>query len=330
MTTLAAYLVRGSDAVAVEAEVRRLIDELAGGDRTAVTEVPAGEDGMAEIVDAAQTPPLLSDRRVVLGREVGHYSSAQAKALVDYLADPLPTSTLVLVSGGGQLARGLVDAVRRAGHVIDADVPRGRARSGWLASQVRSGPVRLDAGALGAVSDHLGEDLSRVYALLEILASAYGQGAKLGAAEVTPFLGDAGTVAPWELTDSIDRGDTAGAISALRRLMAAGGRHPLALLATLHTHYGRMLRLDGDPAITDEASAAAALGMQGSTFPARKALATTRRIGHDGVARAVRLLAEADLALKGAIDWPAQVVMEVLVARLSLLGRTGGRARTRR
>jgi hypothetical protein len=37
------------------------------------------------------------------------------------------------------------------------------------------------------------------------------------------------------------------------------------------------------------------------------------------------LLAEADLALKGAVDWPAEVVLEVLVARLSGLGRTGRR-----
>jgi hypothetical protein len=37
------------------------------------------------------------------------------------------------------------------------------------------------------------------------------------------------------------------------------------------------------------------------------------------VARAIELLADADLALKGAVDWPGDAVLEVLVARLSRL-----------
>ena len=60
--------------------------------------------------------------------------------------------------------------------------------------------------------------------------------------------------------------------------------------------------------------------MSGSTYPAKKALVQARRLGHERVARAVALLADADLALKGAIEWPGELVLEVLVARLSRLG----------
>jgi DNA polymerase-3 subunit delta len=91
-------------------------------------------------------------------------------------------------------------------------------------------------------------------------------------------------------------------------------------MATLHGHYARMLRLDG-AGVRDEAEAAQLLGMKGSTFPAKKALNQTRRLGHEGVAEAIRLLSEADLDLrKFRKDWPEQLVMEVLVARLSRLG----------
>jgi DNA polymerase-3 subunit delta len=89
-------------------------------------------------------------------------------------------------------------------------------------------------------------------------------------------------------------------------------------MATLHTHYARMLRLEG-AGIADEKEAAAALGLTGSTFPAKKALTQALRLGHEGVARAITLLADADLALKGTIDWPPELVVEVLVARLSRL-----------
>ena len=61
--------------------------------------------------------------------------------------------------------------------------------------------------------------------------------------------------------------------------------------------------------------------MKGSTFPAKKALTQSRRLGGPKVRQATRLLAEADLALRGTVAWPPDMVMEVLVARLANLAR---------
>ena len=321
--TFPAYLVRGHDDVAVGDAVRNLVAELVGkAPASMVVEELSGDDyEVRAIVDAAQTPPFLADRRVVVARGVGRFSTADVGPLVAYLANPLDTTALVLVGGGGQLARALVDAVRKVGHVIEADVPSGRGRSTWLAAQLKQAPVRLDAAAASAVADHLGEDLSRLPGLLATLAAAYGNGARLSAEDVAPYLGAAGSVAPWELTDAIDRGDPAAAVGHLRRLVEGGGRHPLVVMASLHTHYARMLRLDGDPDVIDEKSAAAALGLTGSTYPAKKALLQARRLGSAGISRAILLLADADLALKGTIDWPGDLVLDVLVARLAVASR---------
>jgi len=319
-TRFPVYLVQGDDPTVTADEVKALVAELVGPtDPAFCAEDLSGDDyTLAAVVDAAQTPPFFGDRRVVIARDVGRFTTADAAPLVAYLADPLASSSVVLVSGGGQLSRSLVDAVRKVGHVVEIGVPTGKARSGWVVTRLRNGPVRLDGQATSLVAAHLGDDVGRIGSLLELLAASYGHGAQLGADEVTPFLGQAGGVAPWDLTDAIDGGDVAAALGHLHRLMAAGGRHPLVVLATLHTHYARMLRLDGSN-LADERSAAAALGMKGSTFPAKKALTQGRRLGHHGVARAVTLLADADLALKGALDWPPEAVMEVLVARLARL-----------
>lgn len=314
------YLVRGDDPTVSGDEVRALVAELVGeaGPAFAVEELSGDDYTPAAVVEAAQTPPFFGDRRVVVARGVGRFTTAEVAPLISYLADPLDTSTIVLVSGGGQLPRSLVDAVRKVGHVVDTAIPGGRGRAAWVTARLRQGPVRLDAQATALVTAHLGDEVGRLGSLLTLLAAAHGPGARLGAEEVTPFLGQAGPVAPWELTDAIDSGDVAAALDHLHRLVRAGGRHPLVVTATLHTHYARMLRLDG-AGITDEKSAAAALAMTGSTFPAKKALTQSRRLGHQGVARAITLLADADLALKGALDWPPEAVLEVLVARLCRL-----------
>ena len=154
----------------------------------------------------------------------------------------------------------------------------------------------------------------------QTLAATYGGGARqLGPDDVEPFLGEGGGVPPWELTDAIDAGNTATALALLARMSGPGGRHPLQLMAILHAHYGRLARLDGVDA-TSEAQAAEALGIKPG-FPARKALTQYRRLGGGGVQRAIDLLAAADLDLRGAKDLPDDVIMDVLVARLSRLRR---------
>jgi DNA polymerase-3 subunit delta len=327
-----AYLVAGDDPSLVGEAARELLRDLVGEDEAALMVEEHGSDDepdIGSVLDACATPPFLTSHRVVVLRDAGRLRAEQVAALVSYLEDPQTTASLVLVAGGGTIPSKLVNAVRRRGEVVDASAPSGRSRSPWLASRVQDSAVQLDRSALALLGEHLGEDLGRLSSLLDALTAAYGDGAKLGSEEVAPFLGEAGAVAPWELTDAIDRGDIEGALEALHRMSGAGQRHPLVVMATLHRHYAAMLRLDGAPVHT-EADAAATLGTR-TTFVAGKALRQARRLGRDDVSRAITLLAAADQDVRGASACPADVVMEILVARLSRLGpRPAGGGRRRR
>ncbi|HMD46674.1 MAG TPA: DNA polymerase III subunit delta [Acidimicrobiales bacterium] len=326
------YLVRGEDASLVAQAARVLVRQLVGRrDPALVVEEHGGsaaEDlDVGAVVDACTTPPFLVDRRVVVVRDAGKLSAADAKRLTTLLADPLPTSVLVLVSGGGTVPAALVKAVGAAGEVVDTSVASGRDRSRWIAEQLKGAPVHLDAAAAGRVSEHLGDDLGRLAGLLETLAAAYGEHATVHLDELEPFLGEAGGVPPWELTDAVDSGSTEVALAALRRMMGPGGRSAPEVLATVHRHFSNLLRLDGSGAVAGE-DAAALLGLR-SAFPAQKALAQTRRLGTERIGEAVNLIAAADLDVKGQSALPPELVMEILVARLSRLVRVGAPARRR-
>lgn len=324
---LPAYLVRGPATLRNDA-LHALVRELAGdGDLGLMVEdFDYAEDAdPGAIVDAARTLPFLTERRIVVARDVTNHGADALKVIIQYLDDPSPTTSLVLVVANDaddrpKAAAALTAAVKKVGHVVEAAVPGGKGRSMWVQEHLKTAPVKLDGSAVQLVDKHLGEDLGRLTNLLEALAAAYGVGSKVSAEEVDPFLGQAGSVPPWDLTDAIDAGDIPRALGNLHRMMVAGERHPLAIMSTLQAHFGNMLRLDGREVRT-EADAAAILGMKGkSTFPAKKAMDQCRRLGHDGVARAVQLLAEADLTLRGfGKDWPDDTVMEVLVARLCRL-----------
>ncbi len=321
------YLVKGDDPSLVAQAAHALVAQLVGTrDPTMAVEEfgGAGVDRLeiAAVVDACTTPPFLVDRRVVVVRDAGQLTAADAARLVAYLGDPLETTTLVLVAGGGALPQGLTRAVNGAGQVVDTQVGTGRARSEWFAGHLRDAPVRLETAAASRLAGHLGEDVGRLSGLLDTLAAAYGPGAVVSLEELEPFLGEAGALAPWDLTDAIDAGDTGSALKVLNRMTTAGETHPLVVLALLHRHFRRMLRLDGS-GITSPEQAATVLGLR-SPYPAKRALAQATRLGTDRIARAIQLLAAADLDLRGSTALPGELVLEVLVARLSRLVRQGG------
>lgn len=302
------------------AEVRKLIHAAAGDEDLSLglDDFATDDYNLAAAVDAAQTPPMFTSRRVVVARDIGRFGAEHVEPLLNYLTAPCPTTTLILVAGGGQINRKLLDAVKKVGDVVEAGVPSGKARQTWLAERLAGGPVRLDARAANRLAEHLGDDLSRIEGILAVLAAVHGEGARVGVDALEPFLGSAGPGAPWDLTDAIDRGDIPAALSQLNRNLGAGERHPLQVMASLQAHFGRMLRLDGSAA-RDENEAAAILGMTGSTFPAKKALAQARKLGGENIRKAISLLASADMDLRGVRDLPGDTVMELLIARLTRL-----------
>jgi DNA polymerase-3 subunit delta len=310
------YLVRGDDPSLLSQGLSTLLNELAGADPLGIEHLPAEAD-LAVALEALSTPSLLGDRRVVVVREAGRFDAAAVEPLLEYLGEPSEESVLVLVAGGGQTNRRLLDAVRKRGHILDTGVPqKAKEKTQWVADQIAAGPVRIAPAAARKLVAHLGEDLGRLETLLAGLAAAYGEGATVDEDELEPFLGEAGGVAPWDLTDAIDRGDTSGAVGALHRMLDGGQRHPMAVLSTLSRHVLALVRLDG-AGVRSDAEAAALIGT--APFPARKALAQSRKLGSDAISRAVRLVAQADLDLRGASEWPSVLVLEVLVARLSRL-----------
>jgi DNA polymerase III delta subunit len=165
--------------------------------------------------------------------------------------------------------------------------------------------------------------------LVELLHSTYGEGAVLDVDEIEQYLGELGTAGRFDLANALDRGDVAAALETLHRLLTATSAaqpkpmHPMQLMSTLTFHYQRLLRLD-DPAIVTKEHAAEALGMR-SAGGARFPLEASRKLGRDGLREAVRLLAQAELDLRGAGGLDERTVMDVLIARLAALSRRSAR-----
>jgi DNA polymerase-3 subunit delta len=321
------HLITGDDAVMVSNHTHALVHRLLGEHDPSLMlddfDPSMGEIDMIAVLDAAQTPPLFTPYRIVVVRSVGELTAAQQTPLVDYLAGASPTTELVLTSSGGRLSKAFTSALEAAGGTVTSvGVPTSKAaRHKWLDTELEASGLRVDPHAGAAIGEWLGDEPSRLAGLLETLRAALGPRAQVRLDDVQPHLVDSGGVPPWQLTDAIERGDTAGALEVLHRLLRGGDRHPLQVLSTLHAQVARLARLDGSGA-HDADAAAKVLGLRPQqAFQARKALDLQRRWGSASIARAIAWLAAADMDLRGSTDWPPELVMEVLVARLSRLRR---------
>jgi len=351
---MSVHLVRGEDPVLRDEVLTHLVDELAGGDdRTlaveemtvpgrasaeAESDEPGGAEGreqaVAAVLNAAQSPPFMTQRRVVVLRDAGNLAAGDVDPLIAYLADPMESTALVLVVGGsGRLPAALTKALKAA--KASEVGPKTEKTVDVLAEHARGAGLDLAPEARKVVAAHLGENAGRVPQLVEVLSAAFGAGATIDADNVEPYLGEAGAVPGYELTNAIEAGDVPGALATLHRMMTATGprqpkpMHPLQVLGLLVSHYRRILRLD-DPELRSPADAVAALGGRIKEYPARKALDQARALRADGLRQAYDHLAQADLDLKGERAIPEDAVMEVLVARLARLsGRARGSGRRR-
>ena len=159
--------------------------------------------------------------------------------------------------------------------------------------------------------------------LIRTLEGALGQGAAVTADDITTFGGDQGSTVPWALDDAIDKGDVAAALALLPRLIpyagspsdrngAAFGCSPCSTSATA-TCCASTVPMFATTSLLRRCSD------EGQHVPGEEGDAAESSSRHRKLGRAIDLLADADLSLRGTKDWPPELVVEVLVARLANL-----------
>ncbi len=320
---MSVYVISG-DEILVGLELSTLVERLVGDDDRSMMvddfDCADSQFNITLIADAMMTMSLFMDRRIVVVRHVHELEAGDVDTLATYLDQKIKEVDMVFTISG-RMPKLLGDACKRAkSESIGATAVTGKNdRIEWVESRLVEAGFTYSPDAARIIAQWFGADQGRMAGLLATLLSAYGQGAKLSRSDIEVFLGEAGSVAPWDLTDAIDYGDAAKALLMLHRMMDAGESHPLQILALLANRYAQMMKIDGR-GVRSAADAAAILG--GKEFTARKVLEQYQRLGSAGISRAISLLAQADLDLRGATDWEPELVLEVLVARLSRLGGT--------
>ena len=327
----ATTVVVGTDATMVYDAVHNVVSASLGDldpafalqDFTVKDVTTSGESVVSAVMEALNTPPFLSARRVVVVRDAQGLLSDEVAALARWMSSPAPDVTLIVAVVGAKSHA----LVKVADDVVAVNVgTRAKDRVAFVSEKMGEYRVNVDAAAAARIAAQVGDDVARVDSLARLLAAVYGT-APLTPGHVEPYIGDAGGVPEWDLTDALESGNVTAALTVARRMLDSRGRAGVQIIYLLQRHYVRMARLEGAGLVNAD-DAAQLLGM--NPFGAKKLLALASRMGPERIADAVHLIANADVDLKGGVSYGGRdlhtdqdlndlTVIEVLVARLARL-----------
>ncbi|OSC41722.1 DNA polymerase III subunit delta [Mycobacterium decipiens] len=309
------HLVLGDEELLVERAVQdvlRAARRRAGSDDVPVSRMRAGDVGTYELAELL-SPSLFAEERIVV-LEAAAEAGKDAAALVASAAADIPHGTvLVVVHSGGGRAKALANELESLGAQIHrcARITKFSERADFIRGEFRSLRVKVDDETVTALLDAVGSDARELASACSQLVADTGEA--VDAAAVRRYHSGKAEVKGFDIADKAVAGDVAGAAEALRWAMMRG--EPLVVLAdalaeAVHA-IGRVGPQSGDPY-----RLAAQLGMP--PWRVQKAQKQARRWSRDTVATAMRLVAELNANVKGAVA-DADYALEAAVRQVAEL-----------
>lgn len=236
------YLVYGQERLLLEDAVSRLKARLAAqGDLDFNYDVFRGDADRPEaILAAAQTLPFMSEKRLVVVRDV-HLMHAEAqKTLAAYVADSSPDTVFVMVAEKMAKNSVLYKAVEKArGTIHQYEAPKKSEYPAWIRGRLAERGKKVTAAAAGRIFEVIGEDLGRLTNEIEKICLYHLDKASLDTEDVDAVLTATTQASIFELTDSLGSRNSRRALRTLENL--AGRNEPVPAIYHMVVRHMRML-----------------------------------------------------------------------------------------
>ena len=270
-------------------------DEAAGGD----------------IRNCASEIPVFAERRLVAVKAAEKLSARDTEGLVQYLKDPVETTTVVFLTSKLDGRLKFSQALARAAVVIDCSPLRDAQLGLWLAREAEQLGLRLEESAVHVLKEAAGGSLHGLRRELEKLASYVPSGLAVTVADVHMLRGIEPGASVFDLTVAIAEGRHGKVLSILARNLEAG-EAPLRILGSLAWQYRRIWK--AKEAMTRgsrEGELARTLRMD-----PMKVRSFLGGFSEPHLQAAARLFLEADGQIKGGSSSRPRMVLERLLLRL--------------
>jgi DNA polymerase III subunit delta len=259
-------------------------------------DVAAGGLGVGELATLT-SPSLFGGGGVVVIRAAQDATKDVAEEISRYAADPAPDVVLVLTHAGGNKGKTLLAALKKTKTVAVTDCPkitRFSDRLDFTRGEFRRAGKVADEGGLRALLDSVGSDLREIAAACSQLAADVE--GPIGEAAVARYYQGRAEASGFTVSDRTVEGRLADALEQLRWALATGVP-PVLITSALAQGIRLLGRVGAAPRGKNSAALAAEVGAP--PWKIDRVRQQLRGWAPDGVARALQLVAEADMQIKG-------------------------------
>lgn len=305
-----AYLFAGPEELLLRRAADRLLVQLreeAG--ELDVAEVRASELGEQGLPDL-RTASLFGGARAVVIREAQELAAEHSSILVSELEGTPPDAVIVLLATGTGKIQKLAKRIKELGGRVDIEPPKDWEDAKWAAHVAAEFQLHNRAAgkdAVQAILTHAGLDVGGIAEKVAQVCATAPAGA-ITAQHVDAVVVGHGSRGSFAVADAMCERDAAQALTLLRGVLDAGD-DPVMVLGALAYRLRSIVAVAGgvEPR---------SVGLNVSPGQARRLQAVRRNFGPGELTRAYRLLADADVEIKGGV-LPPQLVIERTVAAIA-------------
>jgi DNA polymerase-3 subunit delta len=200
------------------------------------------DTSVAELVNLAQTLPLMSEKRLVIAKDVDALKAADIETLVPYLNDPSPSTCLVLVSSQGRYdKKSVISAVEARGAVTRFFPLLDREVIAWIEGWARTRGLSIQRDAAQYLRQTIGNDLQKFNNELEKVAISIKEKKTVTFDDVKAVVGDFREYTSFDLAAALGQKNGEQALLVLSRLIQEG-EQPVGLLGSIAWNFRRLMR----------------------------------------------------------------------------------------
>jgi len=285
----------------------------------ALARISVQDSGWDEVLQRAQTMPMLANRQVIIVEGVESLEKLGEKpreeiveALGKYFESPAPFSVLLFEAAA--MDRRQKYSKLLAEHALFVELTIGGESAASLATQMAKdcgAEIERDAALL--LADILNSEPSRMRIEIEKLATYVEKGQRIRTSHVEELVVAARKNTVWQLADMLATRRRDSALAFLDNLLREG-EEPVGLVGGITWMYRKLIEARDLPAGTSGFQAARALGM--NPVAAETAVRQAHRIPKKDLLAGLVALAEADSQLKSSNPNP-RALMEFLIVQLT-------------
>ncbi|MDX6277024.1 MAG: polymerase subunit delta [Nocardioidaceae bacterium] len=257
---------------------------------------------------------LFSDLTALVLTDLQELPDVAQTELLAYAAETSPDIAVVLIHGGGNKAKGLLDKLRKLPSVseIKLEAPKyERDFARWVHTEFRDLGARIDDEGATLLVAAVGQDLRALGGAVAQLIASVERGTEVTATVVRRYFGGRADVRGYEIADAAIDGRISVALEQARWAEAAKVA-PVLITSAVASGLRSLAKLSCTaPGLRDN-DVAAQVGAP--PFKIRAMRQQLRAWEPDGLAKALDAVAQADLDVKGGAADPAYAIERMVLA----------------